>query len=320
MRNHFLLVKVAALIAAAFAFSGCPLNQVKPDTKVAQKKQKRIDPSDIKDTTDFGGTIRTAELGCKTEGVEDPKVVYRYMARTMGSNARIDDYCVAPEFENLFLAQPPETHIGKCPGKLCGESTTSRRGPLEHAALQAVVSLEQSRSLELQGMSKAHENLNEYHDVNVHKDIVRFRLSKDIKCTSKLEVFTEHIQQNANTEADRIIAEDDKKNNRVKYFYTEGPTLTSGDIWYEQTRDGKKYKALLVVQSMFEGAHDSEMFKESILCMSRNGPIAVRNSPIYGFMFHRVSSEEWEVFSALVEPEGSKKKKKGKKRSKKKKR
>ena len=317
MSSKFLLVKVAALVAAAFAFSGCPLTQVKPDAKVTEKKQKRIDPSDIKDTTDLGGTIRTADLGCKTDGKEDPKVVYRYMARTMGANARIDDYCVAPEYENTFLAQPPETHIGKCPGGLCGESTTSRRGPVEHAALQAIVSLEQSRALELQGMRKATESLDEYHDVNVHKDIVRFRLSKDIKCTSKLEVFTEHVEKNSNSDADRIIAEDDRKNNRVKYFYTEGPTLTSGDIWYQQTREGKKYKALLVVQSMFEGQHDSEMFKESILCLSKNGPIAVRNSSVYGFMFHRVSAEEWEVFSALVEPEGTKKKRSKKKRSKK---
>jgi hypothetical protein len=315
MRSIVLISKVAALVAATFVFSGCFKQQVKPDASLAKKK--RIDPSMVRDTTDLGGTLRRPDVGCKTDDALDPKVVYRYKALTLGSNANIYDFCVAEGFEDQFIGQPPETQMGSCPTKLCGESTTSRRGPVDHAALQAIVSLEQSRSLKLVGMHKAHDTQHEHHDVNVHEDMVRFRLNQGTMCTSKLAVFSEHSAKETLSEADRIIAADQKRRKMVSYFYSEGPTITSGDIWFEQTRDGDKFKSLLIIESKFDGRHDSEVFKETILCLSKKGPISLAKSPIYGFRYKRVNSEEWEVFSALREQKAAKKSKK-KRRSKKK--
>ena len=54
---------------------------------------------------------------------------------------------------------------------------------------------------------------------------------------------------------------------------------------------------MVIIESKFEGYHDAELFKETILCKSKVGAISVRSSPVYGFRATRLSIDEWGVYA-----------------------
>ena len=284
----------AAVIVAGIALCACSGRQAHFAVKGGDISLNALD------STDFGGDLREATVGCETDGAPDPNAVYRYYAVTLGPDSNIKEFCVAEGFEDRFLAQPPDSHRGSCPGAFCGQSTTSRRGPVEHAAIQSVVSLEQSRSLKLSGSEKGDALDSSHLRTSVHQDRVNFSLSENTTCSAKLLIYNENVdREDGLAEADRIIRDDNKRRRQLNYFYNEGPTLARGSVWVQQTREGDTFKAMLIIKSKFSGRDVSELFEETILCTNKKGPITALESSNYGFRFNKVSADEWEVFSTL---------------------
>lgn len=292
MDRMIFMGKVAALCAAALLFFACsallPSTRSTPSEPVVPSEQP---PAGLTtDTTDLGGKVRDPESPCPGGEMQ----LYRYAARTLGGNARIDEYCVAEGVESAFVHQPHDALFGECPTAVCGTATTSRRGPLEAALLQSVVSLEQSRVLKMKDMTKTHEDTHEFHQVSVQAGVVKFRLAQGTECVAKLEVFQEHMDADAGAPGAEATTQD-----RVRYLYVEGPTVSEGSVYMEQKDTEGTHKVLALIESRYEGRHDSELFKEQILCTSTEGPISVSQSPVYGFRVKRASRDEWMVFAFL---------------------
>ncbi len=289
MRVPFVKSRAAAVCAAAlfFALAGCGAAAVvevpvQLSDKVAPSK--RVSPDSIgtsgTDMTDAGGQMQSPKSPC--EGGEG--VVYRYVARTFGPQARIDDFCVCEEHQERFVLQPPAAMQGGCPTKLCGDASTSRRGPLEHALLQSIVSLERSKETKIQSRHNKHD----LYEVDIIKGTTNFRLDDSVRCTAKLETFKEHAGRTT-------VGHDEASESALAFFYQSEATTTSGTIWVEQKHVGDEHTLMVIVESKFEGYQEAELFKETILCKSDKGAISVGESPVYGFRASRLSLDEWGV-------------------------
>jgi hypothetical protein len=293
VRLHHVTSRVAAGCAAAlfFAFLGCGAGVVEVEQTPVERSPKAVSPDQVmgasgSDMTDHGGQMQSPGSPC--EGGKG--VVYRYVARTFGAQARMDEFCVGDEHTESFAFQPTPQMEGGCPTKLCGDASTSRRGPIEHALLQSIVSLERSKATRVKTMHRKNEDLHDLYEVDIIKGSTRFRLSEGIHCVANLETFKEH--------ADRVTAGHDAATSAdLAFFYQSEATIANGTIWVEQKQQGDAHTLMVIIESKFEGYHDAELFKETILCKSKVGAISVRSSPVYGFRATRLSIDEWGVYA-----------------------
>ena len=276
MRVHFQHQRVAAgFVAALFlGLSSCATAGVGVGGGVTLRP----------DAVDQGGQLQESAPEC--QGGED--ILYRYVARTFGGHARIDEFCSAGA-DAPFTGQPPEAIEGSCPGTLCGQATTWRRGPIEHALLQAVVSLERSKATRLEMMRRSSQELHELYEVELSKGTTRFRLNAGVECIANLELFKEHADAGVRP-GDEVISPEE-----LSFFYDTEASISRGSIWVEQNKNGPVHDLLIIVESAFEGRVEAELYKERILCKSERGPIRVLESPVYGFRVERASLDEWGV-------------------------
>ena len=279
MGVHVVTSRAAACIAVAFflALSGC-----------AGPRTASVAPGVAPDAIDQGGPVQAPAPACQPSEAGEP-VLYRYVARTYGGQARIDEFCIAEDHEASFVHQPSASMEGGCPGALCGQASTWRRGPIEHAMLQAIVSLERSTSTRVEAMHSSNKSLHELYEVELVKGTTRFRLSEGVQCIANLETFKEHADQGARA-GDEVISPE-----KLSFFYGTEASLSSGTIWAEQKVHAGGHDLMVIVESTFEGQYEAELFKESILCKSAAGPIGALSSPIYGFRVSRASLDEWHV-------------------------
>ncbi len=268
--------RAAASCAAAFFFlsSGCATTQSAPEQVLGVKP----------DPVDQGGQMQTPVSGCSDEGV-----LYRYVARTFGGQARIDEFCMSPEGERVFTQAPPQSMEGACPAELCGLASTWRRGPIEHALLQSIVSLERSRATRLEMMRSSMKEEDERYEVDVSKGTTRFRLSSGVECIANLVTYKE--ETGAGTQpGDEVISPED-----LSFFYTSDNTISRGSIWVEQRRNGVVHDLMVIVENAYEDHDEAELFKETILCKSTDGAISSAGSELYDFRVNRASIDEWGV-------------------------
>ncbi len=290
--------EVVVLCAAAFLCMSCARGLEESPPVLYQSVVSPSGPQGgvHADTTDLGGSVRAPESPCS----EDPSQVYRYAARTLGGTARIDDFCVGEGLLGTFMNQPPEEILGECPTEICGMATAARRGPLESALLQSVVSLEHSRVLQMNDMTRMTEETGDaLHQVSVGEGTVKFQLAPGVQCVARLEVFEEHVEVGSSLSRSPISVQGNGHEERMRYRYTEGPTISRGSVFMQQTLREGNHQLLAIIESHYEGRSDSELFQEKILCESSGGPISVSESPVYGFRVKRASRDEWMVQAHL---------------------
>jgi len=291
--------KAVALCASALLFVACggPQRVANSTETSSGASSVRLNSNSHVDATDLGGDIRKPVSPCP----KGDKQLYRYAARTLGGNARIDEFCVGENLEEWFVHQPPEGMLGKCPTAVCGMATVSRRGPIESALLQSIVSLEHGRALKTADMTRIREDsTHEFHQVSVQAGSVKFRLDQGTTCVAKLEVFQERVEVDASVPGSQPTSNDQERQEQLRYVYAEGPTVSSGSIYVDQTNTEGTHRLLALIKSRYEGRQDSELFQQKILCTNSTGPIAVSKSPVYGFRVKRVSRDEWMVYAFLM--------------------
>tara|TARA_B100000530_G_scaffold123100_1_gene76906 strand:- start:23 stop:889 length:867 start_codon:yes stop_codon:yes gene_type:complete len=283
MTVRFVTYRAAALIAAALFFGlvGCA------GPRLGTGAGAGVDP----DAIDQGGQLQVPTPVCKgadsTEADDD--VLYRYVARTFGGQARIDEFCVAEANQDRFTFQPPEGMEGSCPGALCGQASTWRRGPIEHAMLQAIVSLERSTSTRLEAMRRSNQTVHDLYQVDLVKGTTRFRLAEGVQCIANLETFKEQTGHGARA-GDEVISPE-----KLTFFYGTEASISRGSIWVEQKQHDGGHDLMVIIESAFEGHYEAELFKETILCKSTSGVISALSSPVYGFSVNRASLDEWSI-------------------------
>ena len=240
------------------------------------------------DTSAYNGYNTGYQLGCE-EGQ-----LYRYVARTIGAQAKVDDFCMQEDLEHAFVHQPQDAMTGRCQSSFCGMTTAARRAPIEYAMLQAVVSLERVQSVHLGSKNRSTETEDASEDISLYYQTVRFDLSPEIKCISKVEEYEEHQEKNTLPQLAHVMALERMRTESKEYVY-QGSSLVSGSIFMEQIKKEDIHEIILIVESKYEEYHDSAIMTEKTLCQSQSGPIhmsAVQRYMIQSFPLNR---EEWEV-------------------------
>ncbi len=220
------------------------------------------------DATDLGGDRQAATSPCSGHA----GVVYRYIARTFGAMARIDEYCYDEDYADMFVDQPIDEMLGKCSAEFCAHVTTSRRAPIEHALFQAISSLERRMTLHVKSMDKTYRDASERLNAGISKSVTSFHLDADSKCISELMLYDEDKSLDSGH---------------------GGETISSGTIWVEQKRLNSTYRLLIMVEIEYEGYGESEFLRETISCQSASGPIVAKQLSTFGFKVHRENLQEW---------------------------
>lgn len=222
------------------------------------------------DATDLGAARHTATSPC-TGGEE---VVYRYIARTTGAKARIDEHCHGKDYTDVFVNQPTDEMLGTCTPEFCSHTTTSRRAPIEHALFQAIASLERRSGLRIKSMDKRYRESSAGMSSGISRSIASFHLDAGIECATELMVYNE--------------------NNSTGIGHG-GDTIANGVIWAEQKRSNNIYKLLIMVELEYDSYHESDFLREIISCQSTAGPIAAKQLSTFGFKVSRENLYEWLV-------------------------
>lgn len=220
--------------------------------------------------------------------------LYRYSARTNGPNARVDDFCVQEQYQENFVHQPPPEMKSECSSEFCGVTTAAHRSPIEYALLQAAVSLERVRKVKLGTKELTFDDGLHSEDISLYFQTVKFDLSTNVECVSKLEEYEEHLDRNTLPEVDHVLALERLQRGEKKYVY-QPSSLVSGSIFMEQVHQDNVYSLLVIVETKYEESDDAAIWTEKTLCKSKSGPIFMRASDRFAFHVTSLNQEEWLV-------------------------
>jgi hypothetical protein len=239
----------------------------------------------------LSGQGPVAQNGCPDQQL------YRYVARTNGPKARMDDFCIHEEYQEEFVHQPPNDMLEDCPSEFCGMTSTAHRFPIEYALLQSAVSLERIQKVKVGTKEITFDDGIQSEDISLYFETVRFELSPGVSCISKLEEYEEHHGRNTLPQVEHILALERMQRGEREYIY-QGTSLVSGSIFMEQTKKDSQYSVLVIVESKYEEAEDAGVWTEKTLCKSKLGPIFLRGSENFNFHVQSINQEEWSINSS----------------------
>ena len=240
------------------------------------------------DPASLSGEGPKATIGCKDGQI------YRYAARTIGPQAKVDEFCIEESLKDSFVHQPSSAMLGRCPMEVCGMTTSARRYPIEYAMLQAAISLERVRSVKLGAKSMHHDDGINSEDVSLYFQTVKFKISSDVRCISKLEEYEEHSNRNTLPQVEQILSLERMRRGEEEYIY-QGSSLINGSVFLEQKKVRNSYEIIMIVESKFEESQDAAIWIERTMCKSKSGPIIMSKSNSYGFNAYKLNRDEWEV-------------------------
>lgn len=271
--------KVASLPSVSNEITSEPVKRSSLDSSSA--------PSHI---ADLGGETRKPTIGC------EENYLSTYNSRIIGSKVRLDDWCIDESLQETYLISPDKSMHGTCPNDKCGMASAHRRYPIEHAVLQSITALERSHSMHLSAKDSSYDDGTTTEDISLYFQTIKFDLSPDVHCVSKFEEYEEHHEKAMRKEAEAILLKERKRTGASNYVF-HSAKLSSGEIIYKQSVQDDKHEILMIVQTKFEESEEAALLEEKTLCISKKGPINMRDISKYHVWVQPRNAEEWEVIT-----------------------